>query len=299
MKSIHPVSTRRRLVGAAVIAVAFLAGPTALAGSQAEPSANADSPRSSASGAPVFPGDAAVQGRSAGSTPTNAAAGAGTELQFVSVTPCRAIDTRHAGGALNNSSRNFVIAGLSNYSSQGGNSAGCGIPSYAVGIQMNLGTVTVGSGSGYLKGWPFGAAEPTASLVNFSGSGAIANMVTLPLSNTAASDITLKVFGNAHVFADVAGYYVNPMYATITDTGAVYRTSSGLVSSSRTSVGEYVLTFERPTARCAAVASDLIFATTNDVSAEAGFGGSNVVTVEVRDNSGSLADTFFNIHLTC
>ena len=222
----------------------------------------------------------------------------GSELQFVAVAPCRIIDTRQEGGALTSGSRAFD-ATLASYSGQGGKSGSCGIPDVAVSVQLNLGAISRQGKTSDIKGWATGTSEPTASLVNYNPAGPVANMVTMPVNGTGR--FTLKTPGSAHVFADVAGYYVKPLYVAVAPDGAVYSsTASGVVGTTRISTGRYAVTFNRDVERCSAVASDLIFSGTRDISTDTGFSGdANTVTVQVTNSTNVPEDTYYSLSLTC
>lgn len=224
-------------------------------------------------------------------------------MQFISVAPCRIVDTRYYGAKtpISSTTRSFDTHAwpATSLTYQGGNSAGCGIPAYARAVQVNIGVKPVNS-AGYVKGWAYGAPEPNASLLNFNKSD-VANMVTIPVAGGAANEFNIKVVGTAHVFIDVAGYYVNPLYASIAKSGAVYNNvSSGLVSSTKVSTGYYELKFERRVRGCIATVNDIQFIANADVSADPGFDTDpNTVAIQVVDNSNMLMDTFFSVHLTC
>ncbi len=223
---------------------------------------------------------------------------AGSELRFVSVAPCRIIDTRLAGGPVNNSTRTFTADGP-NYAGQGGTATGCDIPTNIIAaVQLNLGAIPAAGQHGYVKAWATGTTEPLASLVNYTSSSAIANMVTVPVNS--ASNFTVRTYHSAHIFADVAGYWVKPLYATVTPTGSIYlNRASGVVAVTRTGTGSYTITFDRDVSRCSAQGTDLIFATTRDVSVDNSGGASGNVYVRVTNASSALEDTYFNVGLTC
>lgn len=224
---------------------------------------------------------------------------AGSQLQFVSVAPCRLLDTRVNGGRLNNSARNFKAVG--NLAGQGGASAGCGVPTYAVALAMNL--VAIGqSGSGtYMSAWAAGTPQPLASAINFPRSGdPIANQITLPITTGGGAAFTLKTPGKAHAVADVTGYYVKPLYAVIRSDGGIYRGSSGVVSTTRVATGKYRVEFDRSVRNCAVTTSDLIWATTHDVSADPTYDGDETtVTLQVTDKDNNPVDSYFSVALTC
>ncbi len=119
----------------------------------------------------------------------------GSELVFTPVIPCRLIDTRSpplpaplpfAAGE----TRNYDLIGPNDYSSIGGNAAGCGIPAdfvyfVVVGFArtnkvraLALNIVAVGpDGPGDFRAWPTGASIPNASVINY------ANVAGLNIAN--------------------------------------------------------------------------------------------------------------------
>jgi hypothetical protein len=192
--------------------------------------------------------------------------------------------------------RTFTATG--SLTGQGGNGAGCGVPAYATAVLINLGAIPVSGSSGFVKAYATGTTAPNASVVNWTKAGAISNMVTVPV-NTSAS-FTLRTSAAAHLFGDVAGFYVHPLYATITPTGDVYSgISSGLLSSSRTATGVYVLTFDRNVTHCSVIGSDMIFNGTRDVSADQALLNGSDVKVEVTNSTNTPEDTYFHVSLTC
>ncbi len=225
----------------------------------------------------------------------------GSEWQFVGVDPCRILDTRRQGGALHGT-RTFD-ASLSNYTSQGGKAATCNIPDAAMAVQLNLGAISQSQSISDVKGWALGNAQPLASMVNYNPSGPVANMVTMPVD--ALGRFNLQTPGTAHVFADVAGYFVQPLYAIIDGTdganaNVLDNVQAGLVSATRTSDGEYELTFSRNVTACVPAATDLMFNEVHEVSADANFAQDSTVFVSVKNSiTGVPEDTIFNLSLTC
>ena len=222
---------------------------------------------------------------------------AGSELRFIGVAPCRIIDTRVAGGALVHNKRTFTAVGP--YGPQGGNVAGCNIPSGVAGVMINLGALSYSGGKGWVKGWATGAAEPLASLVNYDTTGPVANMVAVPVNASGGFD--LRTDSKAHLYVDIAGYYVKPMYVALQTSGAVYGgISSGVVSTTRVSAGYYTVTFDRNVRTCAAATSDIVFATTHDVSADVGYSADvNTVALKITDASNTFVDSYVVLSLTC
>jgi len=219
----------------------------------------------------------------------------GSDFVFHAVAPCRILDTRYGGGPLQNATRTFRSS--SALAAQGGNAAGCGIPTNAEAIQVNLGAIPVTSG-GYVQGWATGQPLPLASLVNFAGA-AIANMVTMPVN--ASEQFNLRVTGRANVFADVAGYYTKPAYVAVSPGGAIYEgIASGVVSVTKTSTGNYDVVFDRSVSKCAVTASSIIWGSNTDPSPDnhSSYGG-NKVRVGVTNSSNSYVDDYFFLSLTC
>ncbi|MCU1348707.1 MAG: protein, alpha-tubulin suppressor [Acidobacteria bacterium] len=123
-------------------------------------------------------------------------------LQYTSVTPCRALDTRLAvqGPALQSGEPRAVqIRG------------NCGVPSDAKAAMVNL-TVVSPTATGHLIAFPSGIAVPAASTINFQANeSALGNGTIVPLSQTLANDLTLSAYvppaGNTQVVIDVFGYF--------------------------------------------------------------------------------------------
>lgn len=279
MKAPHTLRRAAVLVSAAALTVAVAAGAGAAVLAGAGDGRNGPSPSSGA------PDPAAVL------LPT------GSELQFVAVAPCRIIDTRKAGGAITAGSRTFD-ASLGSYAAQGGLAGTCNIPGYAASIQLNLGAISQNNKTSDIRGWATGTAEPTASLVNYNPAGPVANMVTMPVNGS--GQFTLKTPGAAHIFADVAGFYVKPLYAVVDPDGNIFQSkASGVVSVVHAATGLYEVTFQRDVERCAVTAATLEFSSNRDASPENQDGRGSTVVVGVADPAGVLVDTWFAIRASC
>jgi hypothetical protein len=173
-----------------------------------------------------------------------------TEAKYTAITPCRIADTRLAGGAIaSGSPRSFVAATSSSLAAQGGNAAGCGIPASAVAIQANV--VAVGAtGSGYLKVYPFGAAVPTASYLNFHDSRAVANGGAITLDTTGGQHFTVLASRTTQVVIDVSGYFTKPMWAHVLSDGSLSG-GSRVSSVERLTTGLVEVDFDRDVSKCA------------------------------------------------
>ncbi len=156
---------------------------------------------------------------------------AATELVFVPLPPCRIIDTRCPPGSSCSAFRIvhtsatpyvFKVHGLTtDYSSQGGTAAGCGIPdavaSQNVARAIAVNVIAVGAtGSGDLRAWPADQAKPGSSILNFAAVTGLnlANGVILPICadltnpGCTSGDIGVSAdVADAYLVADVAGYF--------------------------------------------------------------------------------------------
>lgn len=121
---------------------------------------------------------------------------------FVPVSPTRILDTRPApqnvggfvGPLVSGSTHTFQVTGVA------------GVPANATAVVMNV-TVDQTTGSSFLTVFPAGAIRPLASNLNWVAGTTIPNLVTVKIG--AAGQVSVfNLQGNAHVIADVAGYYV-------------------------------------------------------------------------------------------
>ena len=150
------------------------------------------------------------------------------DLVYFPVTPCRLIDTRSAAQGMfaANETRSFWVNGSLTY--QGGNPAGCGLPSDPAAVALNL-TVTGSSSWGWLTAWAASTTMPNASVLNWNAYDTHANTTTVPLCQYCGSDISLKA-ANApvHVIADVVGYYWSPTATALSVTQQTTTQSVGV-----------------------------------------------------------------------
>ncbi len=119
---------------------------------------------------------------------------------FVSVVPCRAVDTRSATGPLGGpsmtaaSTRSFPIpASL------------CGIPSNASAYSFNLAVVPPGL-LGYVTVWPTGQPQPTVASLNDRAGLILSNAVIVQAGQDGA--ISVFVTHDTDVVLDINGYFV-------------------------------------------------------------------------------------------
>jgi uncharacterized repeat protein (TIGR03803 family) len=120
---------------------------------------------------------------------------------FVTVAPCRLIDTRSADGPLGGpalqagSNRDFTLAGT------------CGVPVTASAVAINI-TVTQPTSSGNLTIYPGDNPMPVTSTINYSAAQTRANNAVV--SANAAGAITVhcaQKSGTVELILDVTGYF--------------------------------------------------------------------------------------------
>lgn len=162
----------------------------------------------------------AVQGLQSLKTVTASALGDGTSsLTFVPLAPCRIIDTRStSAGKMNpGETREFQVAGSTDFGAQGGNLGGCGVPAgtavpAAAAVMLNLVAVDA-EGVGNMLAWPYGQPMPNASSINFqkvTPAMNVANGFIVPIAGTISVPADLYIqarISRVHIVADVMGYF--------------------------------------------------------------------------------------------
>lgn len=130
--------------------------------------------------------------------------------RYQTVTPCRMVDTRNAGGAfVAGTHRSFQIAGANGgFLDQGVTSpAGCGVPQRAAAIEASF-TAVDPVADGYARAYPTGRPLPNATFLNFSALRSVTNTGTVPLARSGADDLVVSVLGGSSgIIVDVFGYY--------------------------------------------------------------------------------------------
>lgn len=181
------------------------------------------------------------------------------DLVYTPVEPCRILNTFTGTGAFGTplapaTPRNY--AHNQNLVAQGGNAAGCGIPTDPAAIAVTL-TVVAPAGPGNLRAWPLLSPVPNASVINYTNVAGLnlANTHILPTCQVCGNDFTVQADVSAtHFIADVVGYFWKPSaFPTAGRAYAVVERSSGapvLVAArtkgfsavNRPSTGVYCLT---------------------------------------------------------
>ena len=133
-------------------------------------------------------------------------AGGGAGQVFVSIVPCRLLDTRgpdHIGP------RSSPLGPGDTYNQAvTGSNGECVIPAQATGVALNVTTVN-GSAASFLTIWPSDAPQPLASNLNWrANDGATPNKVDVKLG----ADGRINMFnaaGSVDVIGDIVGYYAD------------------------------------------------------------------------------------------
>jgi hypothetical protein len=138
-------------------------------------------------------------------------AATGTSDQvYVPIQPCRVADTRAAGGSMAaDEVRDFYITGTVGFESQGGTVGGCGVPSNASAVEINI-TAPNASGNGWLRVWPTDQSAPNATILSYTSVFSASNAGAVSVCNTCSKQLRMKTFTySTHVLLDVFGYYVD------------------------------------------------------------------------------------------
>ena len=116
-------------------------------------------------------------------------------LDFYTVAPCRAVDTRTSAPLLAGTPRTFPVAGL------------CGVPSDAKTVAVNL-TVFGPTTLGNVVAWPAGTPVPGTSSMNFLAGVNRANNGIVELAGGDIQALARMVAsGEVHLILDVVGYF--------------------------------------------------------------------------------------------
>lgn len=118
-------------------------------------------------------------------------------LNFHTLVPCRAVDTRAGVPLTSGTPRTFQIAG------------GCGVPGTAKALTVNV-TVAGPTGQGFLNLWPANLPEPPTSMINFGTAMTRANNAMVTLATDGSGGLSAKASladsGSVHLIIDVTGY---------------------------------------------------------------------------------------------
>jgi probable HAF family extracellular repeat protein len=134
-------------------------------------------------------------------TPTSSA----QPSQFVTMAPCRIVDTRNSNGTFGgpaisgNNSRSFPLSASNNP---------CSIPSSAVAYSLNVPVVPRGP-LNYLTIWPTGQTQPVVSTMNSPDGRVKANAAIVP-AGTPSGSVSVYVTNTSDVILDIDGFFTAP-----------------------------------------------------------------------------------------
>lgn len=220
-----------------------------------------------------------------------------TESRFTPIAPCRIVDTlRHGGRIAAGHARSFVVAGTTAFAPQGGTVGGCGVPKSATAVAATV-TAVRATGLGYLQIWPFGSAPTSSSFLGFTNVFSASSGGTIAVNTATAQHITVRALVNATFVAiDVTGYYVAPMAAEVSNTGALVR-GSRVTGVSRLGTGQYEIDFDRNVSACEYAATPFLNSFT--IAAEPRSSNVDGVFVYIETPAGVLSDQLFYLSVTC
>ena len=218
------------------------------------------------------------------------------ESKFTPIAPCRAANTRVAGGALaNTASRDFYVGGTFGFAPEGGLAGGCGVPVSATGVAVTITTVNA-THNGYLKVWSTGSAEPATSFMNYGTAFNASVSGTIRISSSGQARI--RTFGSSvQVIIDISGYYVAPLAAEVSSSGTLIKgsrvTNAFLLSGTTSS---YEVDFDRNVSSCAYAVSSFLAGYSLEVEPRSGV--ANGVYIYTSLNGTATTDQFY-LTVTC
>ncbi len=127
--------------------------------------------------------------------------------QFVSMTPCRLVDTRSGNPISGGTYATFALPQLAQ-------SQGCGDLSSATVYSLNVTLVpSGGTPVRYLTIWPSGGGQPLVSTMNSFDGRVKANAAIVPAGTNGG--VNVYVTDTANVIIDIDGYFATPSQATL------------------------------------------------------------------------------------
>lgn len=216
------------------------------------------------------------------------------EMVYVPITPCRVANTSKVTPLGSGTSRNFYVAGTFGFTPQGGTSGGCGVPEGARAAVVTILALDP-SKAGRLKAWPAGSSEPTAATLYY-GSSTTSTGQTVTLRSGAGTDLTIRNFtATTDVVIDVTGYYVLQMTAYVSSAGTMIDQSGRATAVTRTAVGSYQVTWDRPVGDCAVVGSS------DDSSGHivTAWNSGSTTYAYTNNDAGTLEDYWFYLAVHC
>jgi hypothetical protein len=225
-----------------------------------------------------------------------------TTSTFVSVTPCRLVDTRRPGAGgffADRATRSYRTQG--NTTSQGG-ATNCGIPATATALELSVTAVTARD-TGFLRLFPAGGSEPNATFMNYTPTFNASNAGTVAITPGTGANLKVRNYGaGTQVVIEVLGYYVENLYAVVNADGTLNRGSAG-ATAAKQSTGTYRVNFNRNISGCAFSGglhdASQGFGTQGYLAMAANGDNINGVFVETFGTNSVKADRTFHVTVTC
>ncbi len=216
------------------------------------------------------------------------------ELVYTPMTPCRAFDTSVVGGRIAaNTTRNFRVLGSSTLVTQGGPKAGCGVPTYATAVSINV-TATGAAAGGYFQAFPYQTARPVTKTLYY---GANATALSAAIVGVNKAYISLFTSQAAHAVGEVTGFFAPPIRALILYDGTVSYSSRPLTSQNFDS-GSYVVTPDRDISSCTSFVTPTSGAIAADTYYESSTNRLYVHTVQIS-GAGVSQNSGFALRIDC
>lgn len=146
---------------------------------------------------------------------------------FVSLTPCRVVDTRTSAGTFGGPA--FAAGESRTYDLP--NSSSCSIPSSASAYVLNVTAVPQGPLS-YVTVWPAGLTQPNVSTLNSPGGYVIANAAIIPAGTSGG--ISVYASSATNIIIDINAYFVDQSNA---NTSTALGTGASNAGTQNTAVG--------------------------------------------------------------
>lgn len=135
----------------------------------------------------------------------------GSQGQFISVNPCRIMDTRASGGFVGLFGPPSLVGGATR--SIPIPSSSCGIPGTARAYSLNVTVIPKTGSLAFLTIWPTGQTQPNVSTLNSWDGSVLANAAIVPAGTNGA--INVFATDNADLVVDVNGYFAPPAASSL------------------------------------------------------------------------------------
>ncbi len=185
---------------------------------------------------------------------------------------------------------------MSSFAGQGGSKTGCGIPTNAAALALNVLAVTPRA-AGHIKVLPYRGAGTGTIVVYYNAAQTISGGVNADIAAPGSHAFTIiNLGGPSDVVADVTGYYIAPLAAEVTGTGTLVH-GSRVTATSGIATGQYEVDFDRDVSNCFYSAAPNISGVLVDVQPRDGTPSG--VFVELTTTTGTAINTQFDLTVTC